>query len=202
MNRVVNHETVVKDDLTFGSILDARGELFQKYKQQIAPASFKDIFGDLSDCVFESDLPLSGLNLSSLEGCPTEIKYGSFDISNNQKLRNLNYFPKKLDKLYVLSLGQEQINAISAVPPEQYLNISTINLVVDNVLYEETVMAFSIFKRLNGAFPVLRRIRSSAGPIFVENSPIDQERLEKLYLIYKKTDFNPVKFKRALSLIS
>ena len=62
------------------------------------PMSFKEIYGDKSDCRFEGFLCLSGCNLNSLEGCPAEV-IGSFSCSENL-LENLIGGPKKVSGVY------------------------------------------------------------------------------------------------------
>jgi len=58
--------------------------------------SFKEKYGDLSDCIFEGDLYIGNQNLNSLEGCPIEI-YGSFNCEENN-LTNLIGGPQKILK--------------------------------------------------------------------------------------------------------
>ena len=56
---------------------------------------FKDIYGDLSDTIYEGNFDCNNNNLTSLEGAPKEIN-GSFDCSNNN-LTSLEGAPKEIN---------------------------------------------------------------------------------------------------------
>jgi len=89
----INKSTILSNGQTFEKILHDRKE-----QAFTSPKPFVEIFGDLSNKIFKESLDLSGLNLRSLKGCPSEVFSGYFGVDNNPNLKSLDYAPSIIDQ--------------------------------------------------------------------------------------------------------
>ena len=151
--------------------------------------SFKNYFGDLSKMIFQGSLDLSSLNLTSLEGCPTEV-VGEFNIRNNPELKSLKHFPK-LNGNRPLHINTHHFKELRRLDNDLWSQISHIKYIGDPIPNIDIVTTMLHFKLLGGNFPIKR-----VGHPLQEN-----EELEKLFNIYKKVGFQEIKFRRAVSLL-
>ena len=166
------------------------------------PVSFKNVFGDLSEFTFAETLDLEGLNLCSLEGCPTEIISGDLVVCKNPSLKSLKHIPHVKDSdpmgfvRPTLYLNLSQINLLNTINIDSYSYLH-INLTEKEVSSKSIVKAFKDFRKTNGDF---KKIKGIAEGDLVTYA-LDYVELEKIYSIYKKLDFDSDKLDRALELL-
>ena len=75
---------------------------------------FKDVYGDLSNTIYEGDLDCSNNDLTSLEGCPKEVK-GDFDCSSNN-LTSLDGSPEIVSGYFDCSYNK--LTSLEGCPKE------------------------------------------------------------------------------------
>jgi len=158
-----------------------------------APATFKEVFGDLSNCVFYGGFNLHDLNLSSLKGCPAKIHSGDFLLLKNPNLKNLDHFPQLGKLVEAFTIDSTQLHLLEDLDINLYSNVKNIgyaNYFDDNEPSElEIVKYFSNIRKVKGFFPIF------------ETTPIDLDKAEKLFKIYEKLDFDSAKLDRVEDLL-
>ena len=204
--REINKDTIIKNDKTFDTIKWARSDSENK----IGAVSFEELFGDLSNCIFQGNLDLTELNLSSLKGCPQEVEHGYFSISSNSNFKNLDHFPKKLSSGYSLFVDYRSALLLEYVDINIYKNSGLViyedskaimsDIMSDhnysNEFHKSIVISLINFREANGDFSKIEWWGDSQLSFSWSYS-----ELEKFYEIYKKVDFNQEKFNRAIELL-
>ena len=194
--REINKNTILDSGMSFEDTLLKRSEYIN---ENTAETSFENIFGDLSDCVFIGDLHLTFLGINSLKGIPCEVRNGNFIILGNENLKSLDYFPEKLTAGKKFGLNFP-ISKESKAPSLRDLNIDIykdLNIVIyqrKGFLSKDFILDFQEFRAIQGDFQKIHFIGSK----LLKFNEVD---LEKLYQIFKKTNFDKVKFDRALELL-
>jgi len=208
--REINSTTILDNGETFESARQHR--LFNSNHK---PASFKEVFGDLSDCILTEDLTLTDLNLDSLEGCPAEVR-GYINLDGSPALKNL----KGISKSTTMFLSCENLKSlesleglegfcfensdlfdrtlylsncplladISALSSVSLKDCSSVIIQATNVHIKDMILNFSEKRNRVGNFNFLK-------------SDYSEKDLEKIYSIYQKVDFNKEKFERAMFLL-
>jgi len=193
--RKIDLKSLLKDNKTF---LETRSDRQSQMwgGGSVEPASFEEIFGDLSNCSFTGNLDLSSLELNSLKGVPKIIKSGHFSISGNPDLENLDFFPIQLAFSKSLYIDYEMLPLFNSVDINTYKDCMIIISVQEFGLSDleknrDICVAFSDYRKVNGSFE----------NVLIEHPAIDYQGLESLYSVYKKLDFNLEKFDRAIELL-
>jgi len=200
-------------DATFSEIKDQRIEEVKFIAS--TPKSFIDIFGDLSSREFDDPLELNDLDISSLRGVPTRI-VGRFQIDFAKSLKDLEDCPKAVNNFFsveasdnlatlkgitdleistksgdngILYLGDNpKLTDISDLSQKTLDMCKLIYLAGSPVLAADIVKVMSLKRKNNGSWSFL-------------DSDHKESKLEKLYLVYEKLDFDSEKFDRALELL-
>jgi len=179
--------------------------------------SFKEVFGDLSDCEIQGSLDLSLLNLNSLEGCP-KVVLGHFNCDNNRYLKNLkgcpvsvmNYFSCEFNSELISLEGLEDLEIRHGESPPRSLHLSSNKSLIDlDFLSEKTIRNISLLhiedsnERLSSFDLVIltREKREKDGNYHFLQTEFAEKDFEKLYKIYKKLHFNKKKFLKVKELI-
>lgn len=120
----------------------------------------------------------------------------------NRNLKFLDCFPKKLSPGCRLYIDYELASKLKYLPIELYkdLELEVFNLKDLDLFHIENfeinlIYSFSEFRKINGSFS---GISTSAK---VESLPAAFPKLERLYLVYEKLNFDKEKFERALELL-
>ena len=187
--REINENTLLENGEFFYNIAYTRQENNNK------PASFKELFGDLSNFIFEGCLELGNLDLNSLEGCP-KVNGAYFSIENNPDLKELNFMPGFLDNVVALYIDYSQVDIIKNIDIDIYKNL-TIRLCGVPISNRDMVLAFSDFREFNKEFENIQTFTSNGNT----PNPIDYANLEKLYKVYEKVSYDREKFDRAIALL-
>ena len=101
MKQIFMNRTPLKSGKTFDRLRSERIDFLGSRRTKDSALSFKEIFGDLSDCRImdyideQAIFNISQLNLSSLEGCPSVVDIAIY-IDMNPNLINLSFFPRKI----------------------------------------------------------------------------------------------------------
>ena len=192
--------------------------------QESEPASFKEVFGDLSDSFFEGDLDLSGLDLNSLEGCPFNIE-DSLHIDNNPNLKSLKYVSTVFELEGYFSVDIDLFLASLESHLYIYDVIEEINIYVDNssqAKIEEALIQFSIIENdsdyafakdislksffierkgdKTGDFGIMQGYSHSHSSAIIRIG-LNSGGMERLYNIYQSVGFDRKKFDRTLELL-
>jgi len=155
------------------------------------PLSFKEVFGDLSNCLFGGPLKLSGLNLTSLEGLPKIHECSELNIYNNKNLKSLDMFFNNLQEDFFsggLYLEETSIDLLKSLNPVDLASVKKIRL------------PGKTFKTLFYSFNAIEdiyKIDNSFQRINIYNRDID---IERAYSLYMKTGKDFKKFERSLKL--
>jgi len=193
--RTITKKAILINNKTFEEIREDRAFL----SGLVPPSSFKDLFGDLSDSIFQGNLDLSGLNLDSLKGCPLNISGGYFCISNNRALKSLDYFPEDIDPDYGLFLDYDALLQLDSLDMNIYKNLH-ITLFDSSTHLDSKEVSKNIVKILYES----RRINGNFNKVtwpFFSNFSLDYHKLEIFYSIFEKVGFDREKFDRALELL-
>jgi len=184
---IMNHNSVING-------YDFSDTLNDRYRNSKKPLSFKEVFGDLSDYIFEGYLDLGSLNLTSLEGCPSVIKGEYFAIDRNPNLATLNFFPSKLE-IDMLYLDHHSVEDLKTVNPHIFegMKFFLSGSQLFNLKY--IVLQLEEVRKLNVDFNFIQN-----GSFSKEDSDINIE-LERIYSIYEKVGFDQEKLDRAMELI-
>jgi len=208
--RKINFLTTTESIKSFKQVEETRRSLFKAQESDLSPISFKEVFGDFSDCVFYGELDLSGLNLNSLEGCPCEVRHGDFHIDSNPSLESLEFFPKKLPSGEALIIDLKHLALLATIDPVSYKDINYLTVNANGQLvgstdkkHIEIVVAMENFVKVRG----IEAFKTFVLANFLKTKqnkglqPINPKKLEKFYLIYEKVGFDQEKLKRAIELI-
>ena len=174
---------------TFSNFLFSR-----RQSDRATPASFEQLFGDLSNSVFSGDLNLGDLNLNSLKGCPKKIEDGYFSIENNPELKTLDYFPEDLDTGNTIFVDSSLLELFLKLDISTYKD-SYFYLTGGGTLPNKDLAIY------------LSRIREARGDFeFIHEGSLPRHSetcsdIEKLYKLYEKVGFDRTKFDRALELL-
>ena len=189
--RIITNRSKLENGLIFSDILNSR------VKKREKATSVEQLFGDLSDCVFEGDLDLSTLNLNSLKGCPKEVRAGFFSIEDNPNLKTLDFFPEKLAAWDIIYIQDSLLEQLAKVDINIYKS-SYIYLIGDLIANKDNVINFVVYlseiRRLRGDFKFIHR-----GSF--RNRSKTCSSLEELYQLYKRVGFDQIKLERALKLL-
>jgi len=197
--RVIDENIEIKEsETTFKHIALSR----RKSEDKKTPKTFKEIFGDLSDSVFNGDLDLSELNLSSLEGCPKKISTGNFSIEVNPNLESLRYFPtefKDINQIYLdFSLFKKLDTLNNSVKDNIAHNALYITVSIDSATTEESeiITHMLIINNFATAHTNVRLIDLQYNIL-----KVNQEKVRQQKRIYAKLNYSTEKFIRAISLL-
>jgi len=185
----INKNTILDCGESIDTIVNDR------WNSQEPAISFKDLFGDLSDFIYEGCLELGNLNLNSLEGYP-KVSGGYFSIENNPELKELNFMPGFLANVVTLYIDYSQVDIIKNIDIDIYKNL-IIRLCGVPISNRDMVLAFSDFRKFNKGFGNIQTFTSKG----VTPGPIDYANLEKLYKVYEKVNYDREKFDRAIALL-
>ena len=191
----IGYESLLKDYKGFQKLREDR-QIKISSADFVKPASFEDIFTNLSNCIFIGDLDLSGLKLSSLKGCPAVVENGHIDISDNEELENLDFFPSQLDFSRSLYVDYYVLQLLKGVSVESYKGCA---IAIHD--HEFGLSDFEKSKNICIALSDLRKVNGDFKNVLVKNPVMDYAEIEKLYKIYEKVDFNQEKLDRALELL-
>ena len=197
--REIDIKTVAKGNQTFFEIIKTRAREHSK------PASFQEIFGDFSDCLFEGDLDLDRIGLNSLKGAPKTIRGGYFCLENNPNLKTLKHIPEIVSStdaknssnlmwLYIDNKHSETLNFVSSATLKNLYKISVYTEYF-RPSEEDIVANFSSYRMLKGTFQAIDFNLDK------RSAPIDIQKLERLFSVYEKVGFDRDKYFRAVSLI-
>ena len=197
--REINGNTAIKESgETFKILALAR----QKSKNRKTPKTFKEIFGDLSDFIFEGTLDLTNLNLSSLEGCPTKILNGNFSTETNPNLKSLKDFPNGFESVDMFYLDYDLFKKLHTLEESTKENlthgIKLLNVLIDPVLTEESeiITHMLIINNFATARANIRLIDLQYNIL-----KVNQEKVRQQKQIYAKLNCDTEKFIRAMSLL-
>ena len=118
--------------------LDDRQNLVASGKD-VPPASFKDIFGDMSDNIFDGDLDLSGISLRDLKGMPRSQEPLHIYLDNNP---DLEFYPPLRENVYTGSsifIDEELFHTISEAERNHYRTIYRVYRDLDSFNYKNAL---------------------------------------------------------------
>ena len=192
----ITHRTILDNGQTFEKIA------FNRRKNNTEPATFEEVFGDLSGYIFGGDISvvmdLSNLNLSSLKGFPTEIEADSLKINDNPNLRSLEYFPKIIKSITFGSVDIYIDIHMIALLKERFLSNVIIMICcekIKDIPLVDIATSFQDLRVINGDF------ESFLGFLTGDSRNIDYVALEKINDLYLKLNMNEEHLRRTLTLI-
>ena len=203
--KTITSTTLLESGKLFESVRVARQHACLS-KNPPPPTSFREIFGDLSDCHFEKYLNLDNLNLNSLEGSPKSYDGSFLAILNNPELKNLKDLPIPKDshdrKIYV----DFDMNYSDSHNDLEYLLSEHHNFCI---VFSDTgdklghlniefllILNFFWIRHFNGSFAAYAPQDSDFKDI-----AFNAEAAENYYQIFKKVNFDRNKFVKVFSLL-
>jgi len=171
------------------------------------PASFMDIFGDLTDNLFTGDLDLNGLNLTSLEGCPKKVINGHIFVSNNPKLKNLDHFPEFISVGKFIMIDYNLIESSTTLNKSIYMSCLNFFFKLSNFDNNNVHSDFIAAKTILNLGELIKDNYLTRGKIkFLSQnlnvSNIDVTALNHAYNLFEKVGFSTQKFENLIKLLS
>jgi len=204
--KIITPNSALKSGKTFKEIREER------VLENKVPKSFAEIFGDLTDFSFAGFLDLDNLNLNSLFGVPMELVWNNdietnptISLDGNPNLNSMKHFPKCMEAGIQIYLPKSLAKRINEVDINSYSSVQTIflNTGEDDFNLSEIVISFKNLREATGTFSALISYKPLDNGKASVNGEIDKDsELEKLYNLYKKLNFDSMKFRRAVDLIS
>jgi len=198
MSRQISNNTIVKGIKTFEDIVKER----EAEEAGSSPISFKELFGDLSDCTFSGHLDLSYLNLNSLEGCPRKVINGNFSIENNPNLKSLKSLPTEFKNVSQFYLNYSLFKKLYKLDTTTKENIAHgIDLVAPFIDSSSVDSAEVIMNMLIVNNFATTQTKVKLLTLIYNNFKVDQEKVRQQKRIYSKLNYDTEKFIRAISLL-